>query len=463
MFGRHGTSSDARGFWKLSIAGTLAAFLGALSPLSLLAQEQVGTVQVTLADAIMMAETSDVTREIVGLEGLIAAEGVKQAKGQRRPRVSLKMEYVQTQQSIISQDNETFQEGKSTYPVATVTLTVTQPIYDAERFRELPLARAQEALAAAKAEAQLGDVNRQLVAAFIGVAQAQNRVRQAKLIEAVRKEFAADVAEMVESGRADLDQQMRAESDVFAAETDVAEAEAGLAEALFSLQRFTGVEVGGVRGDGAFALTDARSLAGTFSLEALDAMNPDIQIAIAELAVAERQLKQIKGRFQPTAEMKLQGEYTESKGSLFGGGSTVGSVDLGLELNWSIYEGGVRRSQMRVAQHQVEIAKRRIEQARDAARGRYVALMEALEKARVMVGTAGREQRISTERVLAAEESLAAGAGSREAVLEAGLRRDIARIAGSTARMRAAQIQAEIYALFGALDTDALSRDFAGG
>jgi hypothetical protein len=29
--------------------------------------------------------------------------------------------------------------------------------------------------------------------------------------------------------------------------------------------------------------------------------------------------------------------------------------------------------------------------------------------------------------------------------------------------MRAAQIQAEIYALFGALDTDALSRDFAGG
>jgi outer membrane protein TolC len=161
--------------------------------------------------------------------------------------------------------------------------------------------------------------------------------------------------------------------------------------------------------------------------------------------------------------MKLEGEYTQSKGSLFGGGSTVGSVDLGLELNWSIYEGGVRRSQMRVAQHQAEIAKRRIEQTRDAARGRFVALMKALEKARAMVETAGREQSISTERVLAAEESLAAGAGSREAVLEAGLRRDIARIAGSTARMRAAQIQAEIYALFGALDTDALSRDFAGG
>lgn len=418
---------------------------------------------VTLAEAVTLAETGDVTREILGLEGQIAAEGVTQAKGQRRPRVGLKLEYVQTQQTIISQDNETFQEGKSVYPVATVTLTVTQPLYDAVRFRELPLARAEEELAAARAEAQLTDVNRQLVAAFIGVAEAQNRVREAALILSVRKEFAADVATMVDSGRSDLDQQMRAESDVFAAEASLVEAEAGMSEALFDLQRFTGVQVGGVWDRGAFSLTDPRSLGNTFSLARLEDMNPDIQIAKAELVVAERQLRQVRGQFQPTAELKLEGEYTQSRGSLFGGGSTVGSVDLGLEVNWSIYEGGVRRSKMRVAQRQVEIAQLRIEQARRMAEARFLALTEALEKAREMIITVGLEQVVSNERAVAAENSLAGGKGRREALLEAGLRRDIASITGRTARMRAAQIQAEIYALFGALDTDALSRDFSGG
>lgn len=436
--------------------------LVATGPVAATAQEG-GTRQVTLAEAVALAEATDVTREIIGLEKQIAAEGVVQARGERRPRVSLNLEYTQTQQNILSQDNKTFQEGRSNYPVATVTLAVTQPLYDPVRFRKLPLAQAEEALAAARAEAELINVNRELVAAFLQVAQAQNRVREAQRVFQVRTQFERDLAEMVASGRADVGQQLRAESDVFSAATSVADAEAALAEALFELHRFTGIEVGGVRGDGGFALADPRSMSGTFSLEALESLNPGIQIAKAELAVAERQLAEVQARFRPTANLKLESEYSQSKGSLFGGGSTVASVDVGVEVNWSIYEGGTRRSQLRVAQHQVEIAKLRIDQAREQARSRYVALMDALDQARRVVGTIAQEQRVSAERVSAAEASLAGGTGSMEAVLEAGLRRDVAAMSGTSARMRAAQIQAEIYALFGALDTDALSRDFAGG
>lgn len=427
-----------------------------------LSAQQAGTTQVTLAEAVALAETTDVTRDITDLEKQIAAEGVAEARGQRRPRVNLKLEYVQTQQNIISQDNKTFQDGQSQYPVATVTLTVTQPLYDAVRFRQLPLAQAQEALAAANAEAELINMNRELVAAFIRVAQAQNNVRKAERIYQVRTQFSRDVDQMVESGRADIDEQLRAQSDVFSAGTDLADAQAGLSEALFDLHRFTGIEVGGVRGDG-FTLADPRSMSGTFSLDTLETMNPAIQIAKAELAVAERQLAEVQARFRPTANVTLEGKYNQSRGSLFGGGSTVSNVDVGLEVNWSIYEGGTRRAQLRVAEHQVAIAKLKIEQAREQARSRYVALMGALEQARSVVGTIAQEQRVSGDRATGAQESLAAGAGSMETVLEAGLRRDVAAIAGATARMRAAQIQAEIFALFGALDTAALSRDFAGG
>lgn len=441
----------------------LALFLcAALLPGPAPAQDGRG-LQATLADVILMAETADPTPAIIALEGQIAAEGITTAKAQRRPRAALKLDYTQTQQTIVSQDNETFQKGQSSYPVATVTLTVTQPIYDAARFRELPLARAEEELSAARAEAQLIDLNRQIVASFLQVALAQNRLREARLIAAVRKDFALGMAELVQSGRGSLDRQMQAEGDVFSAESAVAEAEANVADALFELHRFTGIEVAGVRAEGGFAVVDPQSIAQTFTLERLDELNPDVAIALAELSVAERQLAQVRGRFLPSANLKLEGEYTQSQGSLFGGGSTVGSIDAGVEINWSIYEGGVRRSQMRVAQHRIEIAQLRVEQARDRAQGRFVALMESLDQARRMVAAAGREQRSATERVTAAEDSLSAGAGSREAVLEAGLRRDIARLAGSSARMRVALIQAEIYALFGALDTDALSRDFAGG
>lgn len=305
-----------------------------------LAQDS-GTRMVTLAEAISLAETNSPTIKIIGLQGQIASEGIIQAKGERRSRVSLALEYVQTLQNIISQDNTTFQEGKSSYPVATVTLTVSQPLYDAVRFRQLPIAQAEEALAQAQAESDRIDLSRQVVAAYLSVGQAQNRLREARQVLQVRGQFARDLEEMVASGRADSDQMFRAQSDAFAAETAVADAEAGLSEALFDLQRYTGVEVGGVQGGGNFSIADPRSLGATFTIEALEEMNPALQIAKAELVLAEKQLAQVKGRFRPTANLELQSEYTQSKGSLFGGGSTVASVDLGLSLEWSIYEGGV--------------------------------------------------------------------------------------------------------------------------
>lgn len=427
------------------------------------AQSGNGGRQVTLAEAVTMAEAMNFQGKLVELELLSAAEGVKQAKGQRRPRVTLTMSYTQTQQNIISQDNKTFQKGKSRYPVADVALTITQPLYDAVRFRELPLAQAEEALTRARGEAALDDVARQLVGAYIQVALAQTRVREAETIRDARKRFTEDVASLVESGRADRDELLRAQGDIIDAERNVADAESELAQTLFELQRFTGVGVSGVRADGRFAMADPRSMRGSFGADRLEDLNPDIQIAKAELAVAEKRMAQVQAQLRPVANFKLESSYNQSRGSLFGGGSTVSSVDAGVEVTWSLYEGGVRRSQLRVAQNEVEAAKIRIDQARELSKAHYETLVEALEQSVDIVSVAAEEQRLADERVKAADEKMAAGTGSIEAVLEAGLRRDVAEIAGLTARMRVAQIQAEIFALFGAVDTAVLSRDYAGG
>lgn len=419
--------------------------------------------QVTLAEAAQMMALTAPDFRIIDLDLLNASERVKQAKGQRRPQVSLETDYTYTNQNIISQDNSTFEKGQSTYPVAKFTLSLVQPIYDAVKFRALPAAQAEEAVAKAQAISDRIDLNRQLVGAFVKVATAQNRVTQAKAVLAARTEFSKDIDELVAQGRAEADRQWQAQGDILSAQSAVAEAEADVGDALFDLRRLIGVGVAGVRVTGGFALASRRSLGQTFSPDSLETMNPQIQIAKGQLDLAQRQVRLAKGRFLPTANLVLENKYNKSEGSLFGGGSEVASTDIGLQFTWSIYEGGVRKSQVRVANNEVQAAELRLTQARDQATARLAALNEALDGAQKILSSAAEQQRIASSRYDAVQTQLAAGKGSRQNLLEAGLRRDLAAIDGQSARLRVMQIQAEIFALFGALDTDALSRNLSGG
>ncbi len=441
------------------VFGAALGVLGVLLPYApAKAQQQ----QVTLAEASQLMQSTELQFEILDLEADIAAEVIRQARGERLPRVRLSLQYIQTMQEIVNQDNTTFQEGQATYPTTRMTLTIAQPIYDPVRFRALPLARAEEAVVAAQAEAARMELSSLLVASFLDVARAQLEIQQARAIVRARTQLERDLGQLVAAGRADADRQLRAQGDVFAARADLAEAELGLTEALFELHRFTGPDVDGVRYSRGVGVAELRSFVQTFTPERLDELNPNIQIALAQVDLAERQLHRIRGAYQPTANLTVESEYEQTEGSLFGGGSTVQSTDIGLELSWSIYEGGVRRSQVREAERRLEIANLRLEQARELAVRRYRALVTALERSLEVVGSTSQDQRVAAERVRAAEERVEAGRGTLEELLEAELRRDTMALRAQAARIRAVQLQAELYALFGALDLETLSRDFAG-
>lgn len=416
---------------------------------------------VTLSEASALMQSNELQFEILDLEARVAEEAIRQAFGERLPRVRLTMHYLYTYQEIVNQDNTTFQQGNSTYPTTRVALRFEQPLYDAVKFRALPLARAEGELISAQAEVARMELSRLLIDSFLGVARAQFEVRQARAVLRARTQLARDIGMLVESGRADVDQQLRADGDTFAARADLSSAELGLTEALFELRRFTGQQVEAVRYGRGVGVAELRSFLGTFSREQLLQNNPQIQVARAQVALAERQLEQVRGAFLPTARITLDAEYEETDGSLFGGGSTVQSADLGLELNYSIYEGGVRSSRTREAEHNLDIAKLRLEQSEELAQRRYQALVEALQRSLEIVGAISRDQRIASERVEAAQVRMDAGSGALEEVLDAELRRDILEQRAQISRVRAIQLQAEIYALFGALDLEALSRDFA--
>ncbi|EET47201.1 outer membrane efflux protein [Thalassobium sp. R2A62] len=418
---------------------------------------------VTLADAFDLMLDRDVQYEILDIEENIAAELVRQARGERLPRVGLAIRYIQTQQVIVNQDNTTFQEGTSQYPTTRMTFSVRQPLYDPVRWRALPQARAEEELVAAQAAVARNQLTTLLIGAYLDVARAQIGVEQARIMIRARSQLESDLAVQVDAGVIEADTLLRAQGDVFEARAMQAERELDLTTALFELYRFTGPEVTGVSYAGAsVGIPNYNELVGTFSLESLLAMSPAIQVARAELDVSERQEHVARAAYQPTANLALEFEYEQTEGSLFGGGSTVQSTELGLNVDWSIYEGGLRRSRMREAGARVQIANLRLEQITDLTERRYDALTSALGRSFVSVRAIGAEQSAAGRRLGAAIEQEDAGRIGPQASLEARLRRDTMALQGQIARLRVVQLQAELLALFGALDVDALSQEFRG-
>jgi hypothetical protein len=85
-----------------------------------------------------------------------------------------------------------------------------------------------------------------------------------------------------------------------------------------------------------------------------------------------------------------------------------------------------------------------------------------LERSLQLIAANAQDRRVAGERAVIAQRHLDAGRGTLEQLLEAQLRRDTLTLRSEAVRLRAVALQAELYALFGALDIETLSQDFAG-
>lgn len=413
---------------------------------------------VTLMQAYTRMMTAGIETGIIDADLAASAEGVKQAKGQRLPRVQLSLQYDQIQQEVISSDNETYAEGSSQYPKVTFNFSVRQPIYDAVRFRALPLARAQDAVRQADAEVARNRIVRDMIVAYFEVAQAQMRIRRAQAIIEGRADYVRSVEEDVAAGRREADVLIRAQGDSFAAESDRMEAEIGLAEALAGLQRYAGLDVTGVALDGArLGVVDLANIDRSMTEAALLSMSPDLQSAKAAADVGKRQIASARGALQPTVDLVLDFEHQTTEGSLFGGGSKTQTVTGGAMLTVPIYEGGIRKSRVREAEAGLRAADLKVQQTERAVLARYKALIGAARATAARSGKLSSQLRLSEESVAAAQEQFDAGRASEGVLLEQRLRRDTLRLDVQSARLQQFRVQAELYALFGALDMKAIS------
>ncbi len=407
--------------------------------------------------------SSELELQGLGIEASIADEIVRQAKGQRYPRVTLNLKVTNVRQVVISSDNTTFQKADSVFPKGSATLTITQPLFDQARWRAMGLAEAKKAVSAAEAEVTRNTVTRQYVASFLNVATAQLQVQSARALVEARNQLKGALELQIESGRGNPLDLTSVEGDVFAAQSGLAEAEQRFSEAIFDLQRFVGPEVDAVQASsGSLAAVNAGNFDSTFSEDKLMSASLDVQLARAQVAVAEKEVLLANAALKPVVNLSLMASEEKTQGSLFGGGSDIATGEASLQMEWQVYEGGIRKSKLREQQKRVELAQLGVKQAEDLARRKLGALKEAIKRSKDREGNISAQAERAAQSASDTKTQEEAGKLGAEKTMEAELRARVLTLEQQMARLRTLQLESELLGLFGALDTSNLSSRLAG-
>jgi len=401
--------------------------------------------------------------QILELERDAAIEQTRAALGERFPRVQLSVGYMEIEQDIVSSDNTTFQAGTSEYPTTTTTLSIVQPIFDAERFRQYPLAKAEEQAAVMRREVQLNQLWSQLIEAFLLAAEMQNQLEQQRLIADARESLWEDAQSLLSAGRIEAAQALGFQSEWLAAQSQALIVRQQQAEALDALMQWTGPGISQVQAAiQPQQLPDLERLSVLLPKDRLLALNPAVQLAEAEMLVAEKQLRLVKGAHFPKVNFRIQAEQEATEGSLFGGGSEVESIEYGVDITWLMYQGGTAAARSRESTRRLMIAGEQRQETIQSVERRYDELFSTLRHQQRVLNALAQEYQLAEERVEAAQQQVDSGRAGLGVLEEAALRRDTLKLRQRQQALVFLKAQVELYALFGAQDISGLNAALRG-
>jgi outer membrane protein TolC len=262
---------------------------------------------------------------------------------------------------------------RHTDPAEAVSLDLNYTIFDFGARRGRIEAESAQLLAA---NAGFNDVHRKLI---FEVQQTYYRLLNAS---------AQDTAARASLANAEAVQQAAEERlrDGLATLPDVLEARSATAQSQYDLQAVLGAEES-TRGDlatalGARAATMIRveplsevptpeSIGETVEQATYRALNqrPDLQAELAGTQVAEAQRKEARAAYYPTlsfrANASAQSLYIEQQTLPWGHTADL-TGGMALSLNWTVFDGGARRSRLNLAEAQIRRADAQVGAARDS-------------------------------------------------------------------------------------------------
>jgi len=338
-----------------------------------------------LVELYTAALESDPALRSVEYEGGAAEELHTQSLANFLPNVTAQYQTQKTKQKILRSDNAVFGQGSSNFPTTNWTASLTQPVFHLDSWYAYSQTELGEMRAATELSVARQDLMVRLVEAYLAALEAE----EDHALAVAEKDTLKSELELAQVKYANglLSVSDLRDVEARSAELDalVLSSQAAVQDALEVIRGMVGVSVKALtplRKDAILPEMDAASIDEQVS-QALE-NNYAVQSSKLAVAIAEKEIDRLSAQHYPTVDLIARYNRRDTKGSLFGGGSEVDSMDVILQVDVPIYSGGRTQSQKRESIYRSEQAKQDLEAARRSVardiRSGYVNLLSSAGK-----------------------------------------------------------------------------------
>jgi outer membrane protein len=342
-----------------------------------------------LVDAYQLSLDHDPRLQAARYRYEAAQEAVPQARALILPSLSVSAERLDTNQNIKSSDNTVYATGRTDFPTSSYGLVLSQPILRLADFQRLKQSHAEVAAALAEYTAAEQELVLRVAQSYLGVLAAQDNVRFTEA-EKTAVERQRDLARARRaSGLAPRSDEYDANARYALVVANAVDAQNKLDDALQALLESAGM-----------LIMDVVPLRDDIPLERPDPLDVDQWVATAveqnpevlarerTLDVAEREVRRQAAARYPTLNFLARLDDRDTRGSLFGGGSDVGTSDFAIQLKVPLYMGGsnganTREAGKRVGQRTEELKLQRLTVGRQA-RASYLGVLSGISRTQAL-------------------------------------------------------------------------------
>lgn len=295
-----------------------------------------------LAEIYLQARQSDPKFNASRYEFETATFSEPQARAALLPTAGFEATHQSTRQNIISSRNAVFGSGSSQFPTDNFTLTLTQPVYKLSAWRGYAQAKAKVKQAAATLSAAEQDLMLRTATTYLNVLAAGDALqfvvaeRDAikRQLDLVQQRFASGLVAIASLHDAKARHAIK-DADVVAARND-------LDDKVQALRELTGKTTRNLKPlrDG-IPLDQPQPDNIDHWVELAQRQNLLLEARRLAVEVAQQEVAKQRAGHAPVLDLVVTGNRKNTGGSLFGGGSDVGTTDVMLRLNVPIYSGGM--------------------------------------------------------------------------------------------------------------------------
>ncbi|OEF08583.1 hypothetical protein A1QI_16290 [Vibrio genomosp. F10 str. 9ZB36] len=279
------------------------------------------------------------------------------------PTIKLDLSHTETQQDIVSADNDVYGSGSTDYPTDELNLSLTQSIYSFSNWAYFAQAKEDVKRIAAELEGIRQELILRVAEAYFTVLKKRDTYLGIDAeVKSLQKHYER-VELQLSNGLARTTDLLDSEARYLQAQARQIEIGNELRDALQALYEITGTLPSSMSTLGEeLTLARPEPFAVETWLENAQKNNPSILAKQNAMSAALEEIRRQEGGHYPTLDFVASYNKSETEGSLFGGGSEVDTSTYMVQLNIPIYAGGAVSSKVRETENLYNKSKDELEE-----------------------------------------------------------------------------------------------------